>query len=129
MDDDRDEVTGVSGQYAMGEVIGRGGMGEITLALDRKIGRDVAIKTLRTDKPSDDEVARFLREARIQARLDHPAVVPVYELGKDDKGRPYFTMKRLAGVTLTEVLQNPTITRQRLLRAFADVCRAIDFAH
>jgi serine/threonine-protein kinase len=130
MDDDRDEVTGViSGQYAMGEVIGRGGMGDITLALDRKIGRDVAIKTLRSEAPSDDETARFLREARIQARLDHPSVVPVYELGKDERGRPYFTMKRLAGVTLTEVLQNPTITRQRLLRAFADVCRAIDFAH
>jgi predicted Ser/Thr protein kinase len=123
------EDTNVSSHYAMGEVIGRGGMGEVALALDRKIGRDVAIKRLRADAPSEDDVARFLREARIQARLDHPAIVPVYELGKDQAGKPYFTMKRLVGTTLTEMLANPTTTRQRLLRAFADVCRAIDFAH
>ncbi len=126
--EERDD-TNVSSHYVMGEVIGRGGMGEVSLALDRKIGRDVAIKRLRADAPTEDDVARFMREARIQARLDHPAVVPVYELGKDQAGKPYFAMKRLAGTTLTEVLTNPTTTRQRLLRAFADVCRAIDFAH
>jgi len=126
--EDRDD-TNVSSVYAMGEVIGRGGMGEVSLALDRKIGRDVAIKRLRADRPTEDDVARFLREARIQARLDHPSIVPVYELGKDQAGKPYFTMKRVTGTTLTDMLGNPTITRQRLLRAFADVCRAIDFAH
>ncbi|MBA2538972.1 MAG: serine/threonine protein kinase, partial [Deltaproteobacteria bacterium] len=126
--EERDD-TNVSSHYAMGEVIGRGGMGEVSLALDRKIGRDVAIKRLRADAPTEDDVARFMREARIQARLDHPAIVPVYELGKDQAGKPYFTMKRLAGTTLTDMLSSPTATRQRLLRAFADVCRAIDFAH
>ncbi len=124
-----EDDTSVSSFYAMGEVIGRGGMGEVVLALDRRVGREVAIKRLRAAAPSDEELARFLREARIQARLDHPAIVPVYELGKDDRGRPYFAMKRLAGLTLTELLGNPTTTRQRLLRGFADVCRAIDFAH
>ncbi len=128
-DGEEREDTNVSSVYAMGEVIGRGGMGEVSLALDRKIGRGVAIKRLRADAPTEDEVARFMREARIQARLDHPAIVPVYELGKDQTGKPYFTMKHLAGTTLTEMLSNPTTTRQRLLRAFADVCRAIDFAH
>jgi len=123
------DPTRVSSVYAMGEVIGRGGMGEVVLAHDRRIGRDVAIKRLRATTPSEDEIARFLREARIQARLDHPSVVPVYELGKDELGRPFFTMKRLAGVTLTDMLASPAPTRQRLLRAFADVCRAIDFAH
>ena len=120
--------TGIHDVYAYGEVIGRGGMGEVVLAHDRRIGRDVAIKRVRGAATEDDH-ARFLREARIQARLDHPAVVPVYELSHDRDGRPYFAMKRLAGVTLTELIGNPTSTRQRLLRAFADVCRAIDFAH
>jgi serine/threonine-protein kinase len=126
---ERDD-TKISSVYAMGEVIGRGGMGEVVLAHDRRIGRDVAIKRVRGGHtPTEDEVARFLREARIQARLDHPAIVPVYELGRDDAGQPFFTMKRLVGVTLGEMLASPVPTKQRLLRAFADVCRAIDFAH
>jgi serine/threonine-protein kinase len=124
-----DDPTTVSGVYAFGAVIGRGGMGEVVLAHDRRIGRDVALKRLRSSSPTEDEVARFLREARIQARLDHPAIVPVYELARDPVGRPYFTMKRLAGVTLTDMLSGQAATRQRLLRAFADVCRAVDFAH
>jgi eukaryotic-like serine/threonine-protein kinase len=115
--------------YAMGEVIGRGGIGEVILAHDLRVGRDVAIKRLRAPHPSEDESTRFLREARIQARLEHPAIPPVHELGIDDQGRPYFTMKRLAGVTLSDMLQNPAPNRQRLLRAFADVCLAIEFAH
>jgi predicted Ser/Thr protein kinase len=122
-----DDPTKMSGKYVFGEALGRGGMGEVMLAHDRQIGRDVAVKRLRTGSPTEDETSRFLREARIQARLDHPAIVPVYELSKDELGRPYFAMKRVAGRTLTQVLE--VGTRQRLLRAFADVCRAVDFAH
>ena len=70
-------LAGVS--YRIGELIGRGGMGEVVVAHDPEIGRDVAIKRLRGSAP--ELVARFLREARIQARLDHPAIVPVHELG------------------------------------------------
>jgi len=117
----------MSNTYAFGEVIGRGGMGEVLVAHDRKIGRDVAVKRLRAAAPSEDDVGRFLREARIQARLDHPAIVPVYELARDELGRPYFTMKRVAGKPLSDLLAVATL--QRMLRAFADVCRAIDFAH
>src|SRR5262245_11065925 len=123
------EDTRISSVYAFGEVIGRGGMGEVVLAHDRRIGRDVAIKRLHSEaEPTEEDIARFLREARIQARLDHPAIVPVYELARDEKDRPYFTMKRLSGVTLSDMLSSPAPTRQRLLRAFAEVCRAIDFA-
>ena len=64
--------------YELGTVIGRGGMGEVLLARDRDIGRDVAIKRMRSSNPSDETIARFLREARIQGRLDHPSVVPVH---------------------------------------------------
>jgi serine/threonine-protein kinase len=84
---------------------------------------------MRAAAPTVDTVTRFLREAHIQARLDHPAIVPVHELGHDKDGRPYFTMKRLAGVTLYEVLKEGKATPQKLLRAFVDVCLAIEFAH
>jgi eukaryotic-like serine/threonine-protein kinase len=124
-----DEPTQASGYYVFGEVLGRGGMGEVLLAHDRRIGRDVAVKRLHSGSPTQDETTRFLREARIQARLDHPAIVPVYELGRDPSGRPYFTMKRLTGTTLADILGRRSATRQRLLRAFVDVCRAVDFAH
>jgi serine/threonine-protein kinase len=66
------EETQVHGAYMFGEVIGRGGMGEVVLAHDRRIGRDVAIKRLKAAAVTEDEHQRFLREARIQARLDLP---------------------------------------------------------
>ncbi|HUS32709.1 MAG TPA: serine/threonine-protein kinase [Kofleriaceae bacterium] len=115
--------------YQIGELIGRGGMGEVVAAQDQRIGREVAVKRIRSLEPSADAVMRFLREARIQARLDHPAIVPVYELGTDAEGRPYFTMKRLAGVTLAKKLQQQGGPVQPLLRAFVDVCLAIQLAH
>ncbi len=114
--------------YDFGAVIGQGGMGEVVSAHDRRIGRDVAIKRMRATAPTDDQTNRFLREARVQARLDHPAIVPVHELGVDAAGRPFFTMKRLAGVTLAQRISEAWSV-QRLLRAFADVCLAIEFAH
>jgi serine/threonine-protein kinase len=115
--------------YVFGEVIGRGGIGEVMTAHDLRMGREVAIKRLKTDQPTPDEVNRFLREARIQARLDHPAIPPVHELGAGPDGKPFFTMKRLAGLTLVDLLGAPEPNRPRLLRAFADVCQAIEFAH
>jgi eukaryotic-like serine/threonine-protein kinase len=112
--------------YELRELLGRGGMGEVLLAHDELIGREVAIKRMRRRDPTPDSETRFLREAKIQARLQHPAIVPVHELGRAADGRPYFTMKRLAGETLEELRGEPL---QRLLRAFADVCLAIEFAH
>jgi serine/threonine protein kinase len=114
--------------YDFGPVIGQGGMGEVVSAHDRRIGRDVAIKRMRATAPTVAQTNRFLREARVQARLDHPAIVPVHELGIDAAGRPFFTMKRLAGVTLAQRISDAWSV-QRLLRAFADVCLAIEFAH
>ena len=125
-------------QYRIGDVLGRGGMGEVLSAHDKQIGRSVAIKRLRVENPSPDVLARFLREARIQGRLEHPAVVPVHELWHEEGGQPFFVMKQLAGTTLADVLpklsaNDPKMIedypRQRLLRAFVDVCLAIEFAH
>jgi serine/threonine-protein kinase len=118
------------GGYELGELLGRGGMGEVIAAHDPRIEREVALKRMRggADSVSADAVARFIREAKIQARLDHPAIVPVHELGRDDDGLPYFTMKRLTGTTLHARLHagGPI---QPLLRAFADVCFAVELAH
>ena len=114
--------------YQLRELIGKGGMGEVMAAYDARIGRDVAIKRMRSATPTPDQLARFLREARIQARLDHPAIVPVHELGTDAAGRPFFSMKRVSGQTLGERMAAGS-SPQALLRAFVDVCRAVDLAH
>jgi serine/threonine protein kinase len=118
-------------RYRLGDTIGKGGMGEVVLAAIGRSERDVAIKRMRSaaSRATEDE-ARFLREAKIQARLDHPAIVPVHELGTDDDGRPYFVMKRLAGTTLAERAR-----RRRADAASACCARsstsasAVEFAH
>jgi serine/threonine-protein kinase len=114
------------GDYELRELLGRGGMGEVLLAEDHWIGREIAIKRMRRTDPDPDAERRFMREAKIQARLQHPAIVPVHDMGHDHEGRPYFTMKRLAGSTLHDLLDEP---QQRLLAAFVKVCLAIEFAH
>ncbi|MBA3392514.1 MAG: serine/threonine protein kinase [Deltaproteobacteria bacterium] len=120
---------GVVAGYTLRRRLGVGGMGEIVAATDVEIGREVAIKRLKTGTSSDDAVVRFLREAKIQARLDHPSIVPVYEIGHDDQQQPYFTMKSIAGVTLHALIVQEDVTLQRLLRAFVDVAQAVEFAH
>jgi serine/threonine-protein kinase len=117
-------------QYDVGELLGRGGMGDVLLGRDKQIGRSVAIKQLRMDKATEEDTARFLREAHVQARLEHPAILPVYEIGRDVNGNPYFTMKRLTGTTFAEQLASKAPPpRQRMLRWFHEACTAVEFAH
>jgi serine/threonine-protein kinase len=135
--DNRLPPTGDSARYRFGEVLGEGGMGEVLLAYDEHIGRDVAVKRIRATDPSPEELSRFIREARVQGRLEHPAVVPVHDLAVGADGRPFFVMKRLTGTTLQELLgrlraggeADDAGVRRRLLRAFADVCLAVEFVH
>ncbi|HEY5927247.1 MAG TPA: serine/threonine-protein kinase [Kofleriaceae bacterium] len=115
-------------RYVLGEIIGKGGMGEVVGATDSQIGRTVAIKRMKHAEPSVHQMTRFFREAMIQGRLDHPAIVPVYEVGVDGEGRPFFVMKKLAGTTLAETIAGGA-PREPLLRAFVDVCLAVDLAH
>jgi serine/threonine-protein kinase len=122
------------GHFRLGEKLGRGGMGEVVVAHDTVMGREVAIKRLLSLQPAADDEARFMREAQVQGRLDHPSIPPVYELGRDHQGRPYIVMKRLSGTTLAETLNKVETgalpyARERLLRAFIDVCLAIELAH
>jgi serine/threonine-protein kinase len=106
-------------------------MGEVWLAHDDRIDRDIAIKLMRGGANSEDAVARFLREARVQGRLEHPSVVPVHDLGTDTDA-PFFAMKRLTGTTLADVLaaaDHGKWPRRTLLARFVDVCLAVEFAH
>src|SRR4051794_33161057 len=78
---------GFGERYQPRALLGEGGMGEVRLCLDARIGREVAMKSVRAEHgASDDLRARFLREARVQGQLEHPAIVPVYDLGVDPSG-------------------------------------------
>ncbi len=129
----RDEAT----RYTLEESLGRGAAGEVFVARDATFGRRVALKHLRSESPEDK--ARFLREARIQARLEHPAFVSVHDLGELE-ARPYFTMQRLRGVTLRAALDQLSamgdgpsragfFSQRRLLNAFIRLCLAVHYAH
>lgn len=119
--------------------IGRGGMGEVQLCLDRRIGREVAMKLIRDEVNGDEVVrARFAREARVQGQLEHPSVVPVHDLGIDADGRLFFTMKRVRGRTLADIIDRQreghqatleSYSRRRMLTAFSQLCLGVAFAH
>ncbi len=114
-----------------GEVLGVGGLGDVQLVRDQIIGREVALKTVKGDDVSSDSRARFIREACVQGQLEHPAIVPVYDLGETTSGEVFFTMKRIRGRTLRSLLdvQDGATPLRRLLSALSTVCLAIDFAH
>ncbi|CAN5918767.1 hypothetical protein BH11MYX2_BH11MYX2_37470 [soil metagenome] len=122
-------------RYELGVAIGRGGMGEVRVARDARIDREVAVKLMRAVEKTEEDVLRFFREARVQGALEHPSVVPVHDLGIDRENGPYFVMKRLTGTTLQDVLtsKDPSI-RDRwemttLLDRLSDVCLAVELAH
>ena len=121
----------LGGRYELGEVIGRGGMAEVLLARDVRLGRNVAVKVLRTDLARDPSFqGRFRREAQAAASLDAPSIVSVYDTGEDDDGVPYIVMEHVGGRTLREVLQGEgRLLPQRALEVTADVCAALEVAH
>ena len=126
-------------RYVTAQSLGAGGMGEVDLVHDQHIGRRVALKQLRRDSTADPALQRrFAREAQIQAQLEHPAIVPVYDIGTAADGSVYFTMKRVRGRSLSHVLKDlargdaktrEEFSRRRLLTAFGQVCLAVHYAH
>lgn len=114
-------------------VIGRGGMGRVDVVHDRVLGRSVARKLLEpaTGVVTAAMVSRFLREARVTARLEHPGIVPVHDLLRLDDGRLGYTMKRVQGRTLADALVQAAGRDERLalLGHVEDVCNALAFAH
>ncbi len=132
-------------KYRIGAPIAEGGMGMVIEADDPGLERTVAMKTMLADMAdmadmagSQDARARFVREARVLARLEHPNIVPVHEIGHDAQGQPFYTMKRVRGVTLRDVLRrlkegDPETVNQYpltvLLTVFQKVCDAMAHAH
>jgi serine/threonine-protein kinase len=129
----------IDARYDALRTLGAGGMGEVWLCKDRRIGREIAQKRMHGTNALDGAARlRFEREARVQGQLEHPAIVPVYDLGQNDAGETFFTMKRVRGRTLAEVLtasaegdaeMRRRFSQRRLLSAFSNVCLAVDFAH
>jgi WD40 repeat protein len=115
--------------YALGAEIARGGMGRIVAAEDLRVGRRVAVKELLGSDPG--MAARFEREARVTARLQHPGIVPIYEIGAWADGTPFYAMRHVEGRTLREALAAaPTVgARLALLPALIAAAEAVAFAH
>jgi serine/threonine-protein kinase len=125
-------------RYQRTEMLGEGGMGQVWQVRDGRVGRGVAMKLMRLQGNDDGARARFLREARVQGQLEHPAVVPVYDLGRNAEGELFFTMKRIRGHTLSRIIERlakgdaevaERFSLRRLLTAFSQICLAIEYAH
>jgi serine/threonine protein kinase len=109
--------------YEIAGTIGRGGMGTVYLARDRELDREVALKVVEPGDLAD----RMLREARILARLEHPGIVPVHDVGTLPDGRVFYAMKRVRGHRLDEHAGGVDLSER--LRVFARICEAVAFAH
>jgi len=121
-----------------------GGLGKVSVALDRELGREVALKEIR-ERFANSETSRnrFMLEAEVTGGLEHPGIVPVYGMGQDAKGRPFYAMRFIRGSSLKEELerfhdskikkeQDATSRRlqlRSLLGRLIDVCNAIEYAH
>ncbi|MGE0545754.1 MAG: serine/threonine-protein kinase [Kofleriaceae bacterium] len=107
----------------------RGGLGRVVRAVDRRLGRTVAVKELL--RRTDSTETRFMREALITARLEHPGIVPVHEAGRWPNGDPYYVMKLVEGRTLKELIAERTSLRERstLLPHVIAVADAVGYAH
>jgi serine/threonine-protein kinase len=117
-----------STKYTFVKELGRGGMGTVYLAEDTELDRLIAIKVLNTPEVTDDLRNRMIREAQIIARLEHPGIVPVHDVGTLPDGRIYYAMKFVRGSRLDEYAAEGASLRDRL-RKFQAVCDAVAFAH
>ena len=125
-------------RYTLTHLYAKGGMGQVWLARDPTLGREIALKELRPDQADNSTVcSRFITEAQVTAQLEHPGIVPVYEMGKGTL--PYYTMRFVKGSTLSQATRSYHKTRAagradavgliKLLGAFVGVCNAVAYAH
>ncbi len=123
---DRPDLSGT--RYELLAPIGRGGMGAVYLARDRELDREVALKVLSIPAAGPEAAARMLREARFIARLEHPGIVPVHDVGVLPDGRVFYAMKRVGGQRLDQIVAERRPLPD-LLRIFVRICEAVAFAH
>lgn len=122
----------------LGELLGRGGMGEVRLADQLSVGRKVAVKTLRENQRGENAAVKLFAEGRVTGDLEHPNVVPVHDIGLDESGMPLIVLKRIEGASWDDVFDDEALARQRFgagdllewnLGILMQVCRAVHFAH
>jgi eukaryotic-like serine/threonine-protein kinase len=128
-------------RYTLSRLHATGGIGRVWLARDARLGRDVALKELRPERAGQPTIwGRFLREAQVTGQLEHPGIVPVYEMGRrPDDQAPFYTMRFVRGRTLAEASRAYHQRRRRgaagrldlreLLTAFVSLCQAVAYAH
>jgi hypothetical protein len=128
-------------RYTLTRLHAQGGLGQVWLALDGDLNRHVALKELRPERGADAGLAsRFLEEAKVTGQLEHPGIVPVYELARrSSDGQPFYTMRFIRGGTLAEAAreyhrkrksgQSGALDLASLLNAFVAVCNAVAYAH
>lgn len=125
-------------RYTEVEALGEGGMGMVVKAVDVGLDREVAIKRLKPSLMDNESQQRFLQEARATGQLQHPHIPPVYELGQDEAGNPYFALKLVRGQSLRELIDqlrggDPALHEQyrfpHRLVIFQKVCEAVAYAH
>ncbi|MBO8192797.1 Stk1 family PASTA domain-containing Ser/Thr kinase [Streptomyces oryzae] len=129
-----EEPRRLGGRYELGSVLGRGGMAEVYLAQDTRLGRTVAVKTLRVDLARDPSFqARFRREAQSAASLNHPAIVAVYDTGEDyvdGVSIPYIVMEYVDGSTLRELLHSGRkLLPERAMEMCVGILQALEYSH
>ncbi|MFF9200370.1 Stk1 family PASTA domain-containing Ser/Thr kinase [Streptomyces sp. NPDC014986] len=129
-----EEPRRLGGRYELGPVLGRGGMAEVYHAHDTRLGRQVAVKTLRADLARDPSFqARFRREAQSAASLNHPAIVAVYDTGEDyidGVSIPYIVMEYVDGSTLRELLHSGRkLLPERTLEMTIGILQALEYSH
>lgn len=126
-------------KYKVMASIGRGGMGVVHQARDLRIRRNVAMKVIRTASQfSRENVLRFVDEAQLTGQLQHPNIVPVYEIGLDEQDEVFYTMKFVRGITLDEILRDLRAEKEEalkkyplttLLNVFSKICDGVAYAH
>src|ERR1041385_890615 len=118
------------GNYQILEEIGRGGMGVIYRARQRHSRRIVALKRILSyQAESQETLVRFRREAEAAASLDHPNILPIYEVSESDDGLPFFSMKFAAGGSLLEAARSFRNDPRRIVALMSKVTRAVQYAH
>jgi tetratricopeptide (TPR) repeat protein len=128
-------------RYTLTRLHGEGGLGQVWVAHDNDLGRDVAFKQIKPGKTANPDLwRRFLKEAQITGQLEHPNIVPVYELGREpDNKQPFYTMRLVRGQTLREAIaenhrrrqagEEDPLERPKLLQNFMSICQALSYAH
>lgn len=124
-------------RYTWVSEVGKGGLGRVWLARDNDLAREVALKEIKPESATSDAVRRLIKEAQITGQLQHPNIVPVYEVNRG--GRPFYTMKLVNGESFAEAIarhhkhrragQEDPLSMPRLMRVFINVCDAIAYAH